>query len=473
MIIKGYLFSLAFGVLCISISGLFYKLGVKTIYTRKITHILIGFEWVILYHYFATTIHFAIICFAFLLLLLISYVFNMFPQLSSQKENAPGTIYYGIAMNIMGIVILFIPEMILPFGIGVFCTSFGDGFAGVFGNIKKYNFHIFENKTFFGSISCFVFCLLSTVTISCIYELNLEFHYILFISIFATELELVSKKGIDNILVTLGASILAYFLSYHSEHTLNYIVPILLTVPTIILVKKKHALDNQGIIIALILNALATIAFGNKGFIVLITFFIGSIIADKVKKSKTKLPTETRNAIQVVSNGAMSGLSAFLYILNPHKIFLLLFISALAEALSDTVASGIGALSKKSYDPFKRKNVSRGTSGGMSIIGTISSFVASSLMASLSFLFTELTIIDALIIAFSGFAGAIFDSWLGSCAQAIYICRKCKCVVEEKKHCEEACDKISGVVWIDNNVVNLFSTVFSGIFTIIVFVFCN
>ena len=473
MILKGYLFSLAYGIFCIVLSGLFYKLGVKTTYTRKITHILIGFEWVILYHYFATTIHFTIICFIFLSILLISYICNMFPQLSSQKENAPGTIYYGIAMSIMGIAILFVPEMILPFGIGVFCTSFGDGFAGVFGNIKKYNFYVFENKTFFGSSACFVFCLLSATAISHVYELNLAIHSILFISVFATELELVSKKGIDNILVTVGISTLTYFLSYHSERTLNYIVPILLTVPIVILIKKKRALNNGGIIVALILNALATIAFGNKGFIILISFFIGSIIADKVKKSKAKVPSETRNAIQVVSNGSVSGLAAFLYILYPRKIFVLLFISALAEALSDTVASGMGAISQKSYDPFKRKYVERGMSGGMSIIGTISSFLASLLISTLSFLFIELTVIDAIIIAFSGFAGAIFDSWLGSCAQIKYICRKCNCVVEEKNHCEEACDKKSGFAWIDNNIVNLLSTVFSGILSIIVFVLCN
>ena len=47
--------------------------------------------------------------------------------------------------------------MIYPFGIGVFCTSFGDGFAAIVGRlIRKHNPKIFGNKTLFGAITNFV-----------------------------------------------------------------------------------------------------------------------------------------------------------------------------------------------------------------------------------------------------------------------------------------------------------------------------
>ena len=57
------------------------------------------------------------------------------PMISSDSDNAPGTVYYALAMTGVSLVGCFIPEVMLPFGIGVMCTSIGDGFAGVIGQL--------------------------------------------------------------------------------------------------------------------------------------------------------------------------------------------------------------------------------------------------------------------------------------------------------------------------------------------------
>ena len=44
MIIKGYLFSILYGIVCLGISLVLYKLGLDKKYTRKAVHILVGFE---------------------------------------------------------------------------------------------------------------------------------------------------------------------------------------------------------------------------------------------------------------------------------------------------------------------------------------------------------------------------------------------------------------------------------------------
>ena len=65
MIVYGYLSSLLYGVLCLALGLIAYKLGMNKKYTRKLVHILVGFEWVILYHFMGNTVHFLIVCLAF------------------------------------------------------------------------------------------------------------------------------------------------------------------------------------------------------------------------------------------------------------------------------------------------------------------------------------------------------------------------------------------------------------------------
>ncbi|MBR4836031.1 MAG: hypothetical protein IKU99_03365, partial [Clostridia bacterium] len=127
MIFKGYLFAAFYGIFCLALAALLYKLGVEKKITRKVVHILVGFEWVILNHFMGPSVHVLVVCVLFTLLLVLTHRKNLLPMISSDGDNAPGTVYYGIAMTIMATITLFVPKMIVPFGIGVFCTSLGDG----------------------------------------------------------------------------------------------------------------------------------------------------------------------------------------------------------------------------------------------------------------------------------------------------------------------------------------------------------
>ena len=154
MIFYGYLSSLLYGVLCLALGLLAYKLGMNKKYTRKLVHILVGFEWVILYHFMGNTVHFLAVCLAFTALLLVSHIRHLMPMISSEGENSSGTVYYGVSMSVMALVTLFVPDMMLPFGAAVMITSFGDGFSGIFGQlIVKKNPRICGNKTLFGTLA--------------------------------------------------------------------------------------------------------------------------------------------------------------------------------------------------------------------------------------------------------------------------------------------------------------------------------
>ena len=477
MILKGYLFGVLYALICLALAFVLYKLGVEKKITRKIVHILVGFEWVILYHFFGVSLHFLAVCLLFLIVLTISHRKNFMPMISSDEDNSPGTVYYAVAMSVMALVTLFVPDMIIPFGIGVFCTSLGDGFAGLMGYLhdparNSFNIKIYGEKTLFGVLYNFVFSYLVAFCFSEEFSMGLAPWHCLAIAVLSVELELVTGRGFDNISITIGTSFLAYFFVNY-QGAINYIVPILLTPAIIAFAYKKKALTVSGIIAALIVDILISISLGNFGFCILLSFFAGGIIVDKIKKSHKKQGQrkrtsiekrgECRDHVQVLANSFVALICAILYLLTNEKIFVIAFVAALAEAFADTAASGIGVLSGKAYDLFRLRPCEAGLSGGMSLLGTVASALAALLIAALALAFGEITLIDSLIIFLSAVIGAIFDSFLGSIFQIKYKCTVCNAIVEREEHCNKPSVKHSGVAFINNDTVNLFGTFFSAV----------
>ncbi len=472
MILKGYLFSLGYALVCILLAALLYRLGVPKRFTRKAVHILVGFEWVILYHLVGASVHFLAVCIICLVALYLEYRLRLLPMMSSDSDNAPGTVYYALAMTVMAAITLVLPEMILPFGIGVFCTSFGDGLAGVVGQgITKYNPKILGNKTLLGTLTNLAVSLATPIIFSHLFGLGLELWQCVVIALFSTELELFVGYGLDNIAVTLGVSGLSYL--FMTLPTLgSYVLPIVLTPVIVALAYKKNALTVGGIFGALFLDLAVSLAFGNFGFLIICIFFGGSVVIDKFKKRYKKKQGnegeqaekrgECRDIIQVTANGFVALLAALLYMQSLSHILVIVFCTAIAEAFADTTASGLGIFSDKVYDPFRMKKCDKGESGGMSTLGTLSSLLASLTIALTAYLFGRISPLEMLIVALSGFLGAVFDSMLGSLLQVKYRCPVCERTVETEEHCGNATEKISGISAINNDTVNFLSTVFSS-----------
>ena len=470
MILKGYLFSVLYAALCLALGFGLYKLGVPKKITRKLVHILVGFEWIILYHYMGAGWHFFFVCLLFLVILAIAHRKKLMPMISSDGDNSPGTVYYALAMTIMSLITVIVPDMILPFGIGVCCTSLGDGFAGLLGQCisSSKNGKIYGNKTIYGTSFNFIVCAIATGVFSRAFFLDLQIWHIFAIAFFATELELFTGRGLDNISITLGTSFLTY-LSLTVKGSADYIVPILLTPLIIVFAKKKKALTVDGIIAAVFLDVIISVTLGNRGFIILLLFFVGGIITDKIKKTykktrqKDKSASECRDSLQVIANGGVAAVCALLFFITKDIAFLVAFAASLAEALADTAASGIGVLYGKAFDPFRMKPCHPGVSGGMSLVGTASSLAGACVIGITSCAFGMLSILEALIVIFAAFFGAIFDSFLGSLVQVKYKCRVCGSIVENKEHCDTKTEKISGLSFVTNDTVNFLGTLFTAI----------
>ena len=472
MILYGYITAFSYAIFCIFVAFCLNKLGLDKKYTRKIVHISVGIEWFILYHFMGESYHFLIVCLACLLLLFVEFRVHIVPALSSEGDNAPGTVYYGLAMSVMAALSLLVQDMLMSFGIGVIATSLGDGMAGIVGQlVKRRNPKIYGSKTLLGTISIFVFSFIGILLFKHIYELPIVIWQAIAVSAFAAALELISVRGFDNITVTIGAALLSYSLMY-LENTTDYLVPILLTPIVIATVLSKKVLTKLGVVFAIALDVVVSVAFGNAGFLVLLTFLVLSVASDKAKafwKSDHMDKPEIRSGRQVLANGIVPAVCALLFIFTKNSVFTLMYIAAVAEAFSDTVASGIGVFAKNTYDPFRLKRCEQGISGGMSLVGTASSLFAALLISALSALLGMTDIITALVIAAFAFLGMIFDSLLGSLLQVKYKCSVCGKVTESKVHCGAASTKYRGISFINNDAVNLIANFFAALLALAIY----
>ena len=466
MILKGYLFSIGYAFLCLLIGLLVYKIGVPKKYTRKIVHILVGFEWLILNRFFGDGIHLLVVCVFFLGVLFVTYKKNLMPMISSDGENAPGTVYYAVAMTGVAIVSMFYRDVMVPFGIAIGCTSIGDGFAGIIGQIiKRNNPKIYKNKSLYGTLANVAMSFLCAFLISYFFEFDLKTYECLIIAIVAAQLEVVTGYGLDNISITWGITALTCFI-VNFDGYIHYIVPILLTIPVIAFVLEKKSLTYGGLVGAIVLDIIVSVTFGNLGFVLLLSFLVLGIVVDKIKAKYSAEVSEnridrSRSIKQVLANGFAPAVFAILYFVTHNYVFFVGYTASLAEALSDTFGSGIGVFSKRTFDPFRFKWVEKGLSGGMSGVGTLSSLLGSLIICLIALVWHRSALV-LLVTFLSGFAGAVFDSFLGSVCQVKYRCSVCKKITEQKEHCGSAAVMCSGIRFVDNNFVNVASSCFAG-----------
>jgi uncharacterized protein (TIGR00297 family) len=260
---------------------------------------------------------------------------------------------------------------------------------------------------------------------------------------------------------------------------LTYQLPlgILLALLIALLANRAHSLDKSG---ALAATFVGTIIFGIGGWqwaILLLTFFItSSALSRAFKKRKQKVSEKyskghERDAGQVFGNGGIATLFAALHFFYPKPLWPWIgFAASLAAVNADTWATEIGVLSPHPPRMMTdlRRIVERGTSGGISLTGTLASLAGAALIGILASLLgpQPATVSMGLIVTLSGLAGSLFDSFLGATVQAMYYCPKDN--KETEKHPLHTCGTetvhIRGWKWLNNDWVNFACGVF-GVLT--------
>lgn len=216
---------------------------------------------------------------------------------------------------------------------------------------------------------------------------------------------------------------------------------------------------------------------GFSGFFLFFLFFISCTIMGKISKeirsnSLFKEVAEkkghTRDFMQVLANGLMATIAAALWSVSLETKALVMFGAVIAEATSDTFAGEIGRLSKKKpVSILGFKPVPVGLSGGVTVLGLVAALLSSAMIAFFWYRwFDMVTIPGAILVGTLGFAGCILDSVLGAGVQAVYYDPKLKQFSEDKEKSGRELDLSRGLRWVDNDMVNLMSNVFSGVFAL-------
>lgn len=250
-----------------------------------------------------------------------------------------------------------------------------------------------------------------------------------------------------------------------------------------IIAYRRQSLTLSGAWGAAITGALI---FGLGGWVwgmLLITFFVLSTLLSKYKETfKERLAEKfakgsRRDLGQVLANDGAGVILALAYPILPDPILLFAFSGAMATVNADTWATELGVLAKRPPRLITTgKVVEPGTSGGISLLGTLATLAGGGTIGAAGALFIAL---DRLVrpatmtgpfsirlgwllivsSALGGLAGSLFDSLLGATVQAIYYTRV------RHKETEKAIDPdgtpnelVRGWRWLNNDWVNFLSS---------------
>jgi len=242
-----------------------------------------------------------------------------------------------------------------------------------------------------------------------------------------------------------------------------------------------RSLNVNGAIAAVLLG---TAIFGLGGLpwaVLLIGFYLSSsLLSHLFKKRKDSLNEKfskgsQRDAAQVLANGGIAGLLAVLHVAFPQAAWPWVAATAsLAAANADTWATELGVLSPTPPRVVTNwKKAEAGTSGAVSVTGTLAAAGGALLIAILALLVWPpsaggeaslvIVLLRLALITLAGLIGSLLDSLLGASLQAIYHCPTCN--KETERHplhiCGTATTQVRGFAWLNNDWVNVACT-FSG-----------
>lgn len=205
---------------------------------------------------------------------------------------------------------------------------------------------------------------------------------------------------------------------------------------------KPRKLTLPATLAALVIGLLLFLAAQEKGILMLLIFFVLSVLATSHKKVfkatviAKRIHPQTRNVQQVFANGGVAALISILTLLDPPHaaLYKIMIAASLASALADTLSSELGMVyGRRFYNILSLKRERNGLDGVVSLEGTVIGFVGACIIA---LIYAGIGI-QMLFVTIGGVMGNLLDSILGACL--------------ERKH------------RIGNNAVNFLNTLFAAL----------
>jgi uncharacterized protein (TIGR00297 family) len=169
-----------------------------------------------------------------------------------------------------------------------------------------------------------------------------------------------------------------------------------------------------------------------------------------------------------LANGITASIFAALLAIRQDMVLLVGLAGALAAVNADTWSTELGVLARKKPRLITTmKVVDPGTSGGITLEGTLAGLAGAALIAIIAGIAKQDGIL-LLAVTLGGISGARLDSFLGATVQVIYYCPE-----EEKETerypthtCGASTSYLRGWRWFSNDLVNLFASVCGSLVSI-------
>jgi uncharacterized protein (TIGR00297 family) len=232
---------------------------------------------------------------------------------------------------------------------------------------------------------------------------------------------------------------------------------------------RAKSLNSSGAIAAAISGGLIFGMGGLSWAVLLLTFFISSSLLSRTFEQRKRNLSEKfskgnqRDWRQVLANGGIGALIVLVYAYYPDLDWLwIAYAGAMAAVNADTWGTELGVLNPSPPRLIiNGKRVERGTSGGISLMGSLAVIAGAGLIAVIAAGYPPENADHSFLLIFSvvtigGVCGAFFDSLLGATIQAIYYCPLCKKETERSPihTCGTNTVPLRGWGWLDNDFVN-------------------
>jgi len=228
--------------------------------------------------------------------------------------------------------------------------------------------------------------------------------------------------------------------------------------------RMARALSPGGALAALVVGTAAVIA-GWTWAVVLIAFFVSSSALSRVKRSAREARIgrivekgDERDATQVLANGGVFAAAALLASATGESLLTAAALGALAAATADTWATEVGTLAgAPPRSIVSLKPLPAGTSGGVTVAGTLASIAGASFISVVAYL-TGTGAAPAAVF-FGGVSGSLADSLVGATVQERRWCDRCSEATERRTHtCGMPTRIAGGVPGVRNDFVNVVCT---------------
>lgn len=327
------------------------------------------------------------------------------------------------------------------------------------------------------------------------------------VACFATAAELVSPAGTDNLTVPLISGSLLYWLAFGYGSAAALLLGLGAAAIVALTAWRLSALSGSGAAAAVLTGGLVFAVGGWLWAGALLAFFISSSrlsrlaarippvtsshdAASTLPGGRTAIPSTAsatagfaharfategyaakgsrRDWHQVLANGGVPILAAVLAAADAGPWTTPLLLGSLAAATADTWATELGSLSSRLPRLITTgQPVAPGTSGGITLVGTLASMGGALLIAAAGAAAGQSPWFWGALLG--GIAGSVCDSLLGATIQSVRWCRACDVETERlTHHCGQPTEHRRGLSWLNNDGVNALAATIGGLVAVAV-----